>query len=115
MEILRHKISMISQPMAGKTNKEIIEAREKAAAELLKLGYKVKDSFFAEEKENEESLKEIGVIDTPVWFMAKAIEAMSFCDTVYFCKGWEEARGCRIEHEIAEKYGLLTIHEEEEK
>lgn len=104
--------AMLSQPMAGKTNEEIIETRERAFAELVKRGYEVKNSFFGNEKENEEVLKEIGVINNPVWFMAKAIETMSFCDAVYFCKGWEEARGCRIEHEIAEKYGLTIIYEE---
>ena len=30
---------------------------------------------------------------------------MSECDTVYFCKGWENARGCKIEHEVAKSYG----------
>jgi hypothetical protein len=36
---------------------------------------------------------------------------MSKCDAVYFCNGWENARGCKIEHDIAIAYGLLTIYE----
>lgn len=28
--------------------------------------------------------------------MTKAI-SMSLCHVAYFCKGWEKARGCRIE------------------
>ena len=31
---------------------------------------------------------------------------MSKCNAVYFCKGWENARGCRIEHETAKAYGF---------
>ena len=32
--------------------------------------------------------------------------------TAYFCKGWENARGCKIEHEAAKAYGLEIIYEE---
>ena len=35
-----------------------------------------------------------------------------FTDEWYsFCKGWENARGCRIEHEAAKAYGLEIIYE----
>ena len=30
----------------------------------------------------------------------------------FFCKGWESARGCKIEHEAAVAYGLDIIEEE---
>lgn len=32
-------------------------------------------------------------------------------EAAYFCKGWEKARGCRIEHEAAKAYGLEIIYE----
>lgn len=44
-----------------------------------------------------------------------SLEAMSKCHAVYFCKGWERARGCRVEHQIATLYGLQMIYEKEEK
>ena len=53
-----------------------------------------------------------GVVQIPVRFLAKSLEKMSLCDAVYFCKGWEQARGCRIEHEVAVAYGLNVIYEE---
>ena len=53
-----------------------------------------------------------GVVQIPVRFLAKSLEKMSLCDAVYFCKGWEQARGCRIEHEVAVAYGLNVICEE---
>ena len=37
---------------------------------------------------------------------------MSKCNAVYFCKGWENARGCKIEHKTAKAYGLDMIYEE---
>ena len=36
---------------------------------------------------------------------------MSLCDAAYFCKGWENARGCRLEHDAAVAYGLEIIYE----
>ena len=29
------------------------------------------------------------------------ITALLECDCVYFCKGWEKSRGCRVEHLVA--------------
>lgn len=40
-----------------------------------------------------------------------SIENMSLCHAAYFCKGWESARGCRIEHEVAKAYGLKILYE----
>ena len=37
---------------------------------------------------------------------------MTLCNAVYFCKGWENARGCKIEHMCAEVYGLKIIEAE---
>ena len=35
-------------------------------------------------------------------------------EAVYFCKGWENARGCKLEHAVAEAYGLTIIYEEDD-
>ena len=45
-----------------------------------------------------------------VWFMAKSIELLATADIVYFDHGWERARGCRFEHELALKYGLNVLN-----
>jgi len=95
------KTAMISQPMAGKTDEEIRLTKLGAEMHLAELGYEVVDTYFADEWLNEDKTK-----NKPVAFLAKSIEAMSRCDAVYFCAGWEKARGCRIEHEIAREYGL---------
>ncbi|WP_419040028.1 Lar family restriction alleviation protein [Parolsenella catena] len=31
-------------------------------------------------------------------------------DAAYFAKGWENARGCRIEHDAAVAYGLEVLY-----
>lgn len=76
------------------------------------MGYdEVVNTFFDDESCSDENLKKAGVIQIPVYFIAESLKSMSLCDAVYFCKGWENARGCRIEHEIAKQYGLLIIYE----
>lgn len=50
----------------------------------------------------------------PLLMMGNSMYRMAVSDTVYFCKGWEDARGCVIEHEAAEKYGLNILYEENE-
>jgi hypothetical protein len=70
------------------------------------------NTLFTDEWHSKESMKNRGVANVPLRFMAKSLESMSLCHAVYFCKGWEDARGCRIEHEAARAYGLDIIYEE---
>lgn len=100
------KKAMISQPMGGKTNEEIIETRNKAIEVLRGLGYEVVNTLFTDEWYSKESMAERGVVQVPLCFLAKSLENMSLCHAVYFCEGWEEARGCRIECDAAAAYGL---------
>ena len=104
--------AMLSQPMAGKTEEEIIATRNKAIRALKEKGYEIVNTLFTDEWYSEESMQERGVINRPLCFMAKSLESMSLCHAVYFCKGWKQARGCRIEHEAAKAYGLEIIYEE---
>lgn len=103
--------AMLSQPMAGKTNEEIIATRERAIKALEESGYEVVNTLFTDEWYSTESMKERGVVQIPLCFLAKSLENMSKCDAAYFCKGWENARGCRIEHKAAVEYGLDIIYE----
>ena len=103
---------MLSQPMAGKTEEEIIATRERAIAVLKERGYEIINTLFTDEWYSKESMKERGVENNPLCFLAKSLENMSLCHAAYFCKGWENARGCKIEHEAAKAYGLTIIYEE---
>ena len=104
--------AMLSQPMAGKTEQEIIETRERAMKALHEAGYEIVNTLFTDEWYSKESMEARGVVQIPLCFLAKSLENMSLCHAAYFCKGWENARGCRIEHEAAKAYGLKIIYEE---
>lgn len=103
--------AMISQPMAGKTNDEIKIARDSAIKTLSDKGYEVVNTLFTNEWYSQERMKERGVVQVPLCFLAKSLENMSLCHVAYFCKGWEKSRGCKIEHEAAKEYGLKVIYE----
>jgi len=103
------KKAMISQPMAGKTDEQIVESRNEAIKVLESKGYEVVNTLFTNEWYNKDKMKERGVIQIPLCFLAKSLENMSLCDAAYFADGWENARGCRIEHQVALDYGLEII------
>lgn len=102
---------MISQPMAGKTDYEIAQTRDRALMHLEELGYSTVNTLFTDEWYSKESMEARGVVQIPLCFLAKSLENMSLCHAAYFCKGWEKARGCRIEHEAAKAYGLEIIYD----
>lgn len=98
----------ISQPMRGKTDEEILAAREKAiksAERNLGEPVEVIDSFF----------QNAPVDARPLWFLGKSLELLSTADIAYFAKGWEDARGCRIENQCAIEYGIEVIEDYTEK
>lgn len=106
--------AMLSQPMAGKTEEEIINTRNRAVAELENRGFEIVNTLFTDEWYSQQAMKQRGVVQIPLCFLAKSLENMSLCHAAYFCKGWENARGCRIEHEAAKAYGLEIIYEGKE-
>ena len=112
MDMRNARKAMLSQPMAGRTEEEIKETRERAIEVLKGKGYEIVNTLFTDEWYSNEAMTERGVIQIPLCFLAKSLENMSLCHVAYFCKGWEETRGCRIEHEVAKAYGLEVIYEE---
>lgn len=105
------KKAMLSQPMAGKTEEEIVATRERAIAALEAKGYEIVNTLFTDEWYSQDAMQQRGVVQIPLCFLAKSLENMSLCHAAYFCKGWENARGCRIEHDAAKAYGLEVIYE----
>lgn len=106
------KRAMISQPMAGRTDAEIIEARKKAAAKLKGMGYEVVNTLFTNKWYSNKAMEERGVVQVQLCYLARSLDGMSLCHAAYFCKGWENARGCRIEHDAAVAYGLEVLYED---
>lgn len=94
----------ISQPMKDKTDEEILAVRKKAieiAKKQLGDDIEVIDSFFQNSPHDAK----------PLWFLGKAIELLSTADVAFFAKGWEDTRGCKIENQCANAYGIRTIEE----
>ena len=101
---------MISQPMKDKTAEEILSQKKKALEFLEKNGYEVVNTYFSDEW-NSNDLEDRGVVNIPLFFLAKSLEKMAECDAVYFCDGWQDTRGCKLEHAAATSYGLRCLYE----
>lgn len=95
----------ISQPMNGKTELEIDIERNKAADYIWSIypDATIMDSFFNKNHpfsqivpKNAPSLEWLAL---SLMFLAKSNKA-------YFVDGWENARGCVIEHMCCEEYGI---------
>lgn len=94
----------ISQPMRGKTDEEILAVREKAirsAEKMLAEPVEVIDSFFQSAPADAR----------PLWFLGKSLELLSTADVAFFAEGWNEFRGCKIEHTCAVEYNIDRIEE----
>lgn len=92
----------ISQPMRGKSDEEILKEREIAintAKEVMGEEIEVLETFF---EDFEPDAK-------PLDYLARSIEFLAKADVAYFAPGWENARGCKIEHECAVEYGIGRI------
>jgi len=103
--------AMLSQPMANKSEAEIVETRNRAIAALETQGYSIVNTLFTDGWYSKEAMEKRGVVQIPLCFLAKSLENMANCHAAYFCKGWENARGCRIEHDAAKAYGLIVLYE----
>lgn len=98
----------VSQPMRGKSDEEIESEREDLI-EIAKDVYagrgevEVIDSFFKGGLDVPAGAK------APLYYLSKSLELLATADVAIFAKDWREARGCRIEHECADGYGVARI------
>ena len=92
----------ISMPMRDKSEKQIKERLEQVKRKIVDEYHDVEfiDSYFPEDQQG-----------SPVIMLGKSIMLMNGADAVYFCEGWESARGCRIEHEVAIAYVKECVYE----
>lgn len=91
----------ISQPMHGCPTKGIELDRKALVKDLKKyLGedIKVLDNTF-----------NLAEYTPPIVYLSRSIEVLTKADLAVFMYGWENARGCRIEHQAAKDYGIPTL------
>ena len=98
----------ISQPMNGKTEEEILKERNEVIKAIERhyadddTEVEILDSYFKDyDPEN-------GCV--PLKYLAKSLEMLADADIVFFCRGWDTARGCKIEHQCAVEYGIDRIY-----
>lgn len=96
----------ISQPMKDKTDEEIKKERERAIEEVKK--------EFNDEVEIIDSFFEGAPHDAkPLWFLGESFKKLSDADVAYFCKGFENYRGCMMEFQAASQYGVKVMTEKD--
>ena len=98
----------ISQPMANRSEEEILNERlevlNKLKKDLKTDNIAIIDSYFEEDEPK-------STIHKGVYHLGKSLELLSTADVAYFCKGWQHARGCLIEKEVCQAYNILTYIE----
>lgn len=85
--------------MVDRTDEEIFTERETALAEARKIlgeDIEIIDSYCREYR-------------TPLGYLAYSIEKLLEADVAFFGKGWQDYRGCKIEHECAMQYDINII------
>jgi len=109
----------ISQPMNGKCDKEIIKAKESA---LYKFNKYLEHEYDKINEGKTKGLQEVPVVEVintffddyngnAMQFLGKSIsEGLALADIAIFLPGWSNARGCKIEHDIAIAYGVKTFY-----
>ncbi|MCL2556917.1 MAG: DUF4406 domain-containing protein [Treponema sp.] len=99
--------AFISQPMKGKSRELIREERAALKATLEAEGHEVIDSVLPSAPNDGGETPEKSALRCLSASLAMLCEA----DLAYFMDGWENARGCRIEHDCCEAYGIPIRHE----
>lgn len=97
---------MISQPMNGVPDSEVRKIQDDLKEKFAKYNIDVIDSFLTEVPSTE-------IRNPRLFYLGRTIQNfLSDVDAVYFCTGWERAKGCRIERHICEEYGIPILDEE---
>lgn len=93
----------LSHPMRGLTEKEVEEMRNDAITTLRQiLG---EDMEVIDNYHHQDVPEDAGRL----WHLGRSIQQLETSDLVYFCPGWQKAKGCRIEHQIAKMYGVPIL------
>ena len=96
----------ISQPMRDKTNEQIEAERERPI--------KAAQNYVNAQIGIPEGERKIEVIQSffkgaphdakPLWFLGESFKLLANADIVYFVKGWDNYRGCKMENKAAHEY-----------
>lgn len=107
----------ISQPMNGRTNEEIMTARTCAIDDIrnkigddFELLNNIFDDYPTDADGNCTDDTKIAAPEyIPIKYLAKSIDVLAEANIVYFTWDYYIARGCRVEHEVARRYGKVVV------
>lgn len=97
----------ISCPMKGLSDGEIRASRDQV---YKKFQQRLKDDNIIVINSYFPDFETTATIDKDIYCLGKAITKMAEANIVVFAEGWEKARGCRIEHDVAVSYGLRILY-----
>lgn len=96
---------MISQPMNGISDEEVLRVRNDIKAKLEAMHIEVVDSFCTD------VIK--GSLHPGIYYLGRTLmDHLHNVDAVYFAPGWRDARGCRIEFAVCQEYGIKRLPED---
>ena len=91
----------ISQPMNGKKTEEIEWEREQLVKELKR--------YLGEDIEILDTIFHFAEDVPSLVYLGRSLEVLAKTDIAVFMDGWENARGCKIEHQAAKDYDIPTL------
>ena len=95
---------MISQPMKNREEDDILAERKVIIEKFKNMHIDVIDTFYKDEIPED--------YNVGVYFLGKSIQDMAKVDALFMCEGWRAARGCRIERQVAQDYGIKILYED---
>ena len=100
----------ISLPMSGRSDEEVkrdIEMVKKVVSDKHWFGDEVE---FVDNLLTQTEIELFDLLDKPViknlLYLGAAITKMASCNAIVFAPGWDRARGCRVEFEVAKQYDI---------
>lgn len=91
----------ISSPMRGKTYEQLIAERKAIINNI--------EPLIPTDVEFINSIIKSPTDHPALWYLGTALQMLSQADLAVFSKGWDQARGCRIEYQCAKEYGIPTL------
>lgn len=100
----------LSLPITGRELKDVKVYAKRIKKVWEAKGYEVVTPFEVVETRGFDGIK-VGQM-VYAYCMGKCVEALMMCDGIIMCKDWFYSKGCRLEYNVAEIYGLKVMVDE---
>ena len=101
--------------MSGKSEEEILATRQKEINEIYQFANKdnvevnIIDSYIDDETRNGFQGYMTNVINWDIYWRSQSLQKLAMADVLWLGKGWEKSKGCQIEKQCAQAYGIPII------